>query len=77
MLLAECAPNDNKWGIGIAVDDPRRFDVKEWTGHNLLGRILMDVRDEMRMLRFINGCKRMDSSMLGTRVTMSAVTGFG
>lgn len=49
-LLAECAPNDNKWGIGVAVDDDRRFNVREWTGHNLLGRILMDVREEMRRL---------------------------
>ena len=53
-LLAECAPNDNKWGIGIAIDDDRRFDVNEWTGQNLLGRILMDVRDEMRLLAEIS-----------------------
>ena len=50
VLLAECAPNDKKWGIGVASDDDRRYDVREWTGHNLLGRILMDVREEMRLL---------------------------
>lgn len=57
MLLAECAPNDNKWGIGIAVDDERRFDVNEWTGQNLLGRILMDVRGELGTLHLssVNG----------------------
>ena len=49
-LIAECAPNDNKWGIGIAVDDPNRFDVDKWTGQNLLGRILMEVREELRQL---------------------------
>ena len=54
ILLAECAPNDNKWGIGIAVDDPRRFDIKTWTGQNLLGRILMDVREELRLLAEIS-----------------------
>lgn len=53
-LLAECAPNDNKWGIGIAVDDERRFDVCSWTGQNLLGRILMDVREELRTIDLVS-----------------------
>lgn len=47
-LLAECAPYDKKWGIGIAVDDPRRFNISKWSGKNYLGIILMQVREELR-----------------------------
>lgn len=61
ILLAECAPNDTKWGIGIAVDDPRRFDIKMWTGQNLLGRILMDIREELRLLAEISYKRLMHS----------------
>lgn len=47
-LLAECSPNDAIWGIKIGIDDERRFDITQWDGENLLGRILMEVRDELR-----------------------------
>ena len=47
-LLAECAPNDRKWGIGLSVNDPDCLDVKNWQGKNYLGRILMEVREELR-----------------------------
>ena len=46
-LLAECSPYDKKWGIGIDIDDENRFDIKKWKGKNLLGRILMEVREEL------------------------------
>ena len=48
-LLAEAAPLDRKWGIGIDISDERCYDTKEWNGRNLLGRILMEVRDELRI----------------------------
>lgn len=47
-LLAECSPSDTKWGIGIDISDPYRFEIAKWKGKNLLGRILMEVRDEIR-----------------------------
>lgn len=47
-ILAECSSSDKNWGIGLAVDDADRFDVSKWTGQNLLGRALMEVRDEFK-----------------------------
>ena len=47
-LLAECSPIDPKWGIGIALNNPDQMDVSKWKGKNYLGRILMEVREELR-----------------------------
>ena len=47
-ILAECSERDKKWGIGIDISDEKRFDVTQWNGKNYLGRILMEVRDELR-----------------------------
>lgn len=47
--LAEASKRDAKWGIGIAIDDPERYTVSKWVGQNLLGKILMEVRDELRI----------------------------
>ena len=49
-VLAECSAKDTKWGIGIAVDDAERYQPNKWKGKNYLGRILMEVRDELRLL---------------------------
>ncbi|MCI6868738.1 MAG: NADAR family protein [Lachnospiraceae bacterium] len=48
LVLTECSKNDKKWGNGVAIDDEDRFCTSKWTGKNLLGRILMEVRDELR-----------------------------
>ncbi len=47
-IIAECSPYDTKWGIGIDISDPDRNVIAKWKGKNLLGRILMEVRDEIR-----------------------------
>jgi ribA/ribD-fused uncharacterized protein len=44
-VLAEASPVDNIWGIGFSADDPRARDPLQWTGVNLLGFALMQVRD--------------------------------
>ncbi len=46
-LLVKCSLYDKRWGIGIDIQDPRRFDVSKWTGSNWLGIILMEVREEL------------------------------
>ena len=47
-LMAECAPRDLVWGIGLDIEDARSGDPKEWKGRNLLGRTLMRVREDLR-----------------------------
>jgi len=46
-LLAECAGKDTVWGIGINLHDPGWKQVENWRGSNNLGRILMEVREEL------------------------------
>lgn len=48
-VLAECARNDEQWGIGIDINDDSRFDTSNWKGTNLLGRILMEIRQELQL----------------------------
>lgn len=45
--ITECAVQDRIWGIGLSMQDERRFRLDEWRGHNLLGFALMSVRDEL------------------------------
>lgn len=46
-ILAECAVKDRIWGIGLSLEDSKRFDRTKWRGLNLLGYTLMMVRDRM------------------------------
>jgi ribA/ribD-fused uncharacterized protein len=50
-ILVEANPRDNIWGIGLSETDEDRLDPKKWKGENLLGFILMRVRDALRMAR--------------------------
>lgn len=52
-LLAECSKNDRQWGIGIDIADESRMDTTKWHGQNLLGRILMEIRQELELRRFL------------------------
>lgn len=61
-LLAECSPYDKKWGIGIDISDPARLDCSRWKGKNLLGRVLMEVREELRYKKI----QRSDGALLYT-----------
>lgn len=45
-ILAEASWN-KKWGAGYAKDDPRIGQQQLWTGANLAGSIVMQVRDEL------------------------------
>lgn len=43
--IVEASPYDRIWGIGIGPSDPKRFESKYWNGENLLGKVIMDVRE--------------------------------
>tara|TARA_A100001015_G_C14804576_1_gene638357 strand:- start:341 stop:757 length:417 start_codon:yes stop_codon:yes gene_type:complete len=45
-ILAEASATDRIWGIGLSESDPRAYNPDQWKGTNLLGKILMRVRDE-------------------------------
>ena len=49
-VLAEASPLDSIWGVGIAADNPGFADMSGWRGENLLGRICMRVRTDLRLL---------------------------
>ena len=46
-ILVETSPYDRIWGVGLADDDPRIYDESQWLGLNLLGKLLMRVRETL------------------------------
>ena len=44
-ILVEASPVDKIWGVGLAQDDPMIETPSKWRGQNLLGFVLMSVRD--------------------------------
>ena len=47
-LLAEASPYDEIWGIGLKRDDALKVGMYHWRGKNLLGKILMEIRTELK-----------------------------
>lgn len=46
--IAECAVKDRIWGIGLSMKDENRLCIDKWKGQNLLGKVLMRVREDIR-----------------------------
>ena len=47
-LLVEASPYDRVWGVGLSEIDPRIADPEKWQGDNLLGKVLMRVRESLK-----------------------------
>ncbi len=47
-ILVEASPQDRIWGIGLSATDKRAGDPNTWDGANLLGFMLMNVREALR-----------------------------
>lgn len=47
-IIAEAAPNDSIWGIGLGLADDRSLNPAQWCGQNILGYALMRVRSHLR-----------------------------
>lgn len=47
-ILVEASPIDKVWGVGLAENDPLILNEKNWTGQNLLGKALMEVRQRVK-----------------------------
>lgn len=46
-ILGACLPMDSMWGIGLSQDDEKALNPQMWTGQNLLGFTLMQVRNSI------------------------------
>ena len=46
-VLAESSTTDLVWGAGVSPDHPAASDPRRWPGLNLLGFVLMQVREEL------------------------------
>lgn len=47
-VLAEADPRGKYWGIGTSADTSKAKDPSKWVGQNKLGKLLMDVRTELK-----------------------------
>jgi len=47
-IIVEASPLDAIWGIGLGAKNPKSQHPPQWRGKNLLGFVLMAVRDEIR-----------------------------
>ncbi|BFU45005.1 NADAR family protein [Krasilnikovia sp. MM14-A1004] len=48
LVLVEASPADRVWGIGLPPEHPDAGVPGRWRGQNLLGFVLMEVRDRLR-----------------------------
>lgn len=46
--LAEASPKDTIWGIGVHPDSSKLLTPKDWRGQNLLGKVLMELRHDLK-----------------------------
>ena len=47
MMLIDANPFDYYWGIGISLFDNSLWDENKWKGQNMLGKLLMKLRESL------------------------------
>ena len=47
-ILAEASPWDKIWEIGLYARTAKTTDPTDWPGQNLLGKTMMELREEFR-----------------------------
>jgi len=47
-IIVEASPMDRIWGIGLSINNPKSLVQDQWRGQNLLGKVLMRVRDTIQ-----------------------------
>ena len=48
-MLVEASPHDKYWGAGYCLDDDETWDPSKWKGLNILGKMLCDLRDNIKL----------------------------
>lgn len=48
-IIAEASPYDKFWGIGLYASQAQKIDPDQWPGQNLLGKVLMELREEFKI----------------------------
>ena len=47
-IMAEASPNDSVWGIALDAENAAKTDPARWSGRNLLGKALMELREKFK-----------------------------
>ncbi|MBB5891157.1 NADAR domain-containing protein [Kutzneria kofuensis] len=63
-VLVEASPLDRIWGIGLTADDDRAASPSTWLGANLLGFVLMAVREQLVGESLIGGREKRDITIV-------------
>ena len=48
MKNQEANPRDTRWAIGLSAEDDRVLDESQWQSENLLGKVLMELRKDLK-----------------------------
>ena len=47
LTIAEASKYNKFWTIGVDIDDEAAVDCSKWCGKNMMGKLMMKIREEM------------------------------